>query len=246
MEDDDRMRTVKGLLFSHVSTPSQRHMRDAWAIHLLAKEIIDKLDHRDGIWRKWNEPREALVKSATDCWIPIEDLREYLNGMPGPSLTRMDVAQRLRAFQEDEYGTPPNDEMKLGCLAIFEREKAEDTELPAIIGAIKEWVGQEELRQWHEREAARQKQIEEDRLALEQRLLSGADCKWTPINKSAEVYCRTNGRTYRLSRTSDKTMELHRIRTLNDQQGLLIGTYRTRAEATKVIAEAAYLPEPRW
>jgi hypothetical protein len=41
-------------------------------------------------------------------------------------------------------------------------------------------------------------------------------------------------------------MELHRIETLEDQQGLLIGTYRTRAEATKVIAEAAYLPEPRW
>ena len=76
---------MQGLLFSHVSTRSQRHMRDAWASHLLAKEIVDKLDHREGIWRKWNEPREALVKSATECWIPIEDLREYLNGMPGPA-----------------------------------------------------------------------------------------------------------------------------------------------------------------
>lgn len=246
MEEDERIRTVQSLLFRHVSSRSQRHVRDVWAIHLLAKEIVDKLDHREGIWRKWNEPREALVKAATECWIPIEDLREYLNGMPGPPLTRMDVAQRLRAFQDDEYGSPPNEELKVGCLAIFEREKAEGTEVPAIIGAITEWVGQEELRQWHEREAARQKEIEEDRAALEQRLLSGADCKWTPVNKSAEVYCRTNGRTYRLARTSDKTLELHRIKALEDPQGLLIGTYRTRAEATKVIAEAAYLPEPRF
>ena len=42
----------------------------------------------------------------------------------------------------------------------------------------------------------RQRQIEETRIALEERLLFGADCKWTPLNKSAEVYCRTNGRTY--------------------------------------------------
>jgi len=196
MDEDERVGTVKGLLFNHVSTHSQRHIRDAWAIHLLAKEIVEKLDHRQGIWRKWNEQREALVKSATDCWIPIEDLREYLNGMPGPPLTRLDVAQRLRAFQEDEYGTSPNDEMRAGCVAIFEKEKVEGTELPAIIGAIQEWVGQEDMRQWHAREAARQRQIEETRIALEERLLFGADCKWTPLNKSAEVYCRTNGRTY--------------------------------------------------
>lgn len=85
MDEDERVRTVKGLLFNHVSTHSQRHIRDAWAIQLLAKAIVEKLDHRQGIWRKWNEQREALVKSATDCWIPIEDLREYLNGMPGLS-----------------------------------------------------------------------------------------------------------------------------------------------------------------
>jgi hypothetical protein len=74
-------------------------------IRLLAKELVEKLDHRTGVWRKWSEEREAVVKSAKGCWLPIDDLREYLNGMPGPSLTRMDVAQRLRAFQEDEY--PP-------------------------------------------------------------------------------------------------------------------------------------------
>jgi hypothetical protein len=61
MEDDKRVRTVKGLLFNHVRTASQRRIRDVWAIHLLAREIAEKLDHRDGIWREWNDRREALV-----------------------------------------------------------------------------------------------------------------------------------------------------------------------------------------
>jgi hypothetical protein len=245
MGDGDRVRTVRDLLFAHVCTLSLRRVRDAWAIHVLAKEIVEKLDHQTGVWRKWSEAREAVVKSAKDCWLPIEELREYLNGMPGPSLTRMDVAQRLRAFQEEEYGTPPNEELRAGCLEIFERQKAAGTELVATIGAITEWVEQEEVRRWEERDAARRAQNEEERLALEQRLLSGADCKWTPLNKSAEVYCRTNGRTYRLARTGAKALELYRTKGLDDPQGLLIGTYQTRADATKAVAETAYAPEPR-
>jgi hypothetical protein len=93
MDDGDRVRTVEELLFKHVCTLSLRQVRDAWAIHLLAKEIVEKLDHRTGVWRKWSEEREAVVKSAKDCWLPIDDLGEYLNGIPGPPLTRMDVAQ---------------------------------------------------------------------------------------------------------------------------------------------------------
>ncbi|OYU71394.1 MAG: hypothetical protein CFE28_16190 [Alphaproteobacteria bacterium PA2] len=246
MVEDERLHAVKALVINHVSTPSLRRIRDAWAVHLLAQEILEKLDHRAGIWRKWNDQREELVKSATDCWIPIVDLQEYLNGMQGPPLTRMDVAQRLRAFQDEGHRSPPNEEMKPVCLDIFEREKAEGTELPAIIGAIQEWLDKEELRLFFASMEARRKQVEEDKIALEQRLLSGADCKWTPLDNSAEVYCRTNGRTYRLLRTGNKMLDLHRIKNLDDQQSLLIGTYRTRADATKVVAESAYQPEPRW
>ena len=59
MDDGDRVRAVTDLLFHHVCTLSLRQVRDAWSIHLLAKEIVEKLDHRTGIWRKWNEEREA-------------------------------------------------------------------------------------------------------------------------------------------------------------------------------------------
>ncbi len=246
MDDDERLRIVKGQILDHVCSPSQRHIRDGWAIHMLAEKIVEKLDHRTGIWRKWNEERETLVKSATHCWIPIEDLREYLNEIPGPELTRMDVAQRLGAFHEERYERYPDEDLKPGCLAVFEREKAEGTELPAIIGAIQEWVEEEEGRRWEERAAANQRRIEEARLALEERLVSGADCKWTPLKKSAEVYCRTNSRTFRLSPRADKMWDLQRINTLEDENGALIGTYRTRGDATKAVATTAYQPEPRW
>lgn len=223
-DEDERLRIVKGLLLDHVSNPSQRHVRDGWVIYLLAKEIIEKLDHRTGIWRKWNQERETLLKSAVYCWIPVEDMRSYLNGMTGPELSRMDVIQRLRAFREETYADRANTDLEPGCRAIFEKEKAEGTELPAIIGAIQEWVDGEEVRLWDEREAARRRQIEEDRIALEQRLLAGADCKWTSLNKSVEVYCRKNGRTYRLSPAGDKTLNLHRIKSIDDQAGGLVGT----------------------
>ena len=62
MEEDERLRTVTNLLVRHINTASQRHVRDVWSIHLLAKEIIEKLDHRTGVWRKWTEHREGLVK----------------------------------------------------------------------------------------------------------------------------------------------------------------------------------------
>ena len=173
-------------------------------------------------------------------------MRQYLNGIPGPELTRMDVAQRLRAFFEEPYERYPNESFKAGCLEIFEREKAEGTELPAIIGAIQEWVEDEDHRRRMAREEERKREIEEEKAALEQRLISGADCKWTPLKGSAALYCRKNGRAFRLGPTSDKMLDLHRLKSLDDEMGDLIGTYRTRGDASKVMNTIALQPEPRW
>jgi hypothetical protein len=52
---------------------------------------------------------------------------------------------------------------------------------------------------------------DEQRMAREQRLLSGADCVWTQLQKSQHWYCRANGRTYRLSPTKDKMWQLYRV-----------------------------------
>ena len=244
MTDDDRIYVVQRLIAEHVKSPALRHIRDPYTLGKLAKEIVRSLDHRGSRWRKWDDQREALLKSACLCWIPIEDLRGYLNEMPGANLTATDVAQRLREFQEEPYsGNYPNEELKPSCLTLYEEEKAAGTELPAIIGCLQEHVDREDERLRLERASERQRFIEEEKLALERRFLSGADCKWTPVRGSKPVYCRMNGRTYRLSPTADKMWQLHRIASLDDADGKLVGKYRTRGDATKALAQVAYQAE---
>ena len=132
-------------------------------------------------------------------------------------------------------------------MAIYEEEKAVGTELRAIIGLLRQHVEREEDRLRDEQQARYRKSQEEDRLAREQRLLSGADIGWTQLGKSAHWYCRRNGRTYRLSPTRDKRWDLYRVESLvDDENGGFVGTYGGRADATKVIATVAYQPEPRW
>jgi hypothetical protein len=132
-------------------------------------------------------------------------------------------------------------------VALYEKEKAEGTELPAIIQLLRDHVEREEDRISVEQQDRHQRWREQDRMAREQRLLSGADCKWTQLQKSQCWYCRTNGRTYRLSPTKDKMWNLYRVNsTSDDEKGALIGKYQRRGDATKVVVERAYQPEPKW
>jgi hypothetical protein len=247
MGEDERIWAVKELLFDYVKSPSLRHIRDPHSVIRLAQQIVKRIDQGNSIWSKWDGLREVLLKSALGCWIPIEDLRDFLNRMPGPSLTTTDVVQRLRAFEDEEYYSYPKDELKAGCLTLYEKEKADGTELPAIIGLLRDHVEGEEERLRTERREEYERLREEDRTAREQRLLSGADCTWTQLRKSQLWYCRANGRTYRLSPTKDKLWQLYRVRAVSDnEEGVLIGKYKARGDATKVVAEVAYQPEPRW
>jgi hypothetical protein len=108
-------------------------------------------------------------------------------------------------------------------------------------------VEREEDRIRVEQQERYQRSRDEDRIAREQRLLSGADCRWTQLQKSQHRYCRANGRTYRLSPTDDKRWNLYRVSsTSEDEKGALIGKYQRRGDATKVLAEMAYQPEPKW
>ncbi|MGC2125356.1 MAG: hypothetical protein WA652_21115, partial [Xanthobacteraceae bacterium] len=118
---------------------------------------------------------------------------------------------------------------------------AEGTELPAIIGALRDHVEREDERISAQRREEYERFREEDRIAREQRLLSGADCKWTQLQKSQHWYCRVNGRTYRASPTKDKMWHLYRVKSVSDEEnGGLIGKYRARRDATKVVAEMAF------
>ncbi len=228
-------------------SPSLRHLRDPHSLMRVARDIVKRLDRQNGVWQKWEGEREPLLKSAVGCWVPIEAMREYLNRLPGPPLTMTDVAQRLKAFEEEPYSNYPDEDLRDGCLAIFTREKAEGTELPSIIGLLSEYVEEEQQRIRLERAARYRRMRAQERQEAEQRLLSGADCGWTQIGKAPIWYSRKNGRTFRLKPTPDKRWEMHRIDGLSaDEKGKLIGRYSGRGDATKVVAQIAYQPESRF
>jgi hypothetical protein len=244
--EDDRVWAVKQILFDYLKSPSLRHMRDPHSVGRLAQEIVKRLDRGNTIWRKWDSQRETLLKSATACWVPVEDLRDYLNGMPGPKLTTTDVAERLRLVEEAQYETP-TDDLRASCRELYDLEKTEGTELPAIISRLKDHVTDGEVRLRTERQDQYKKMREEQRAAQEQRLLSGADCNWTQLRNSKNWYCRKNGRTYRVSPTKDNMWRLDRVAAAADEEpGGLIGKYRGRGDATKALADLAYKPEPKW
>jgi hypothetical protein len=244
MREDERLWAVKELLSDYMKSPSLRHIRDPYSIARLAKEIVKRIDQGNSIWRKWDGQRELLLKSALPCWIPVDDLRDFLNAMPGPPLTVTDVAQRLQALEEEEHYFFPKEEFQAGCLAIYNKEKADGTELPAIIQLLRQHVEREEERTRIEQQERYRQNQEAERIAREQRLLAGADCNWTQLRKSAHLYCRINGRTYRLSPTNDKKWQLQRVSAVSDgDTGILIGTYQRRGDATKVLSELAYQPD---
>jgi hypothetical protein len=194
----DRQYAVASLLFDYMKSPSLRHLRDPHSVHKLARDIVTAVDRANSVWSKWDADREEIAKAAAPCWIPMEDLRVSLNSLPGPPLTKTDVEQRLRAIWEEPYTSYPNETLKDGCLALYHSERAQGTEIRAIIGLLREHLEREDERLRQEQEERYRKLKEEERIRLEQRFHSGADCGWTPIGGSAVLYCRRNGRTFRI------------------------------------------------
>ena len=230
----DRSSAVASKLFEYVKSPSLRHMRDPHSLQKLAREIVQALDNASSIWKKWEGQREEVATAAAPCWIPVEDLQAFLNTLPGPSLTKTDVEQRLRDIWEEPYSSYPNDELKDGCVALYRAEQRQGTEMRAIIGALQDYIEREEDRLAHEREENWRQRKEEERIKLEQRFLSGADCGWTAIDKSNSLYCRRNGRAFRIARGKDKRWTLYRIRDIEDE-GVMLGTYQGRSESNKAL-----------
>ncbi|MET4312555.1 hypothetical protein [Bradyrhizobium sp. RT4b] len=203
--------------------------------------IVTALDRASSVWGKWEADREEVAKAAAPCWIPVEDLRVSLNNLPGPPLTNTDVEQRLRAIWEEPYTTYPNEELKDGCLALYQSERAQGTEMRAIIGMLQEHLEREDERLRREQEE-RYRKLKEDERVLEQRFLSGADCGWTPIDSSPALYCRRNGRAFRIAQGKDKRWTLYRIKTIDDK-GELLGLYQGRGDANKALKTIAYANE---
>lgn len=242
MGEAESIQMVTDMLARYVSSPSLRHLRDHRMLNDVSRQIVRRLLRRSTVWKKWEGEREPFLRSVSTCWIPVEDLRAFLNELPGPSLTLTDVVERLRAIHEERYERYPNEDVREGCLALYEREKQAGTELPAIAGGIRGYIEEEEARLERERQVALETARRAEKAALEQRFISGADCKWTPVNGSKNLYCRINGRSYRLSSTPDKRWELHRVE-WPEAEGIPVGRYATRGDVTKALAKVAFQPD---
>jgi hypothetical protein len=240
--DADRQYAVASLLFDYVKSPSLRHLRDPHSVHKLARDIVSAVDRASSVWGKWDAQREEVAKAAAPCWIPTDDLLASLNNLPGPPLTKTDVEQRLRAIWEEPYTSYPNEALKDGCLALYRSERAQGTEMRAIIGMLQEHLEREDERLRREQVERYRKLKEEERAKIEQRFLSGADCGWTPIDGSAGFYCRRNGRTFRIVQGKDRRWTLFRVKSVDDK-GELLGLYQGRGDSNKALKTIAYAVE---
>lgn len=246
MAEDERLWEIKRQLHSFAKSPSLRHVRDPYFLDKLARDILKAVDRNIGPWQKWEGSREVVLKSAAYTSIPVEDLRDYLNELPGQKLTATDVAQRLRAIHEDSHTPYPDEALANACLEIYHRERELGTEMIAIIGLLEEYVEEERHRRYRESEQQRREEIAVEKTLARERLLSGADCRWTQLDEPNLFFCRTNGRLYSLKKNSDKRWVLSRIKYASDQKGQIIGVYAGKGEPTKVVKVVAYQNEPRW
>lgn len=168
------------------------------------------------------------MSSSSDPPCPVgfrPPIYDHLNRMEGPTLTLSDVQQRLIAFEEERYSELPHEEFEDGCLAIYEAEKAGGTEMPAIVGVLRQHVEREEERHRSEQGERYKRLKDEQRVAAEQQLVSGSDCKWTPWSGTKDVYCRLGGRLFRLSTRDDKFLDLFRVAEIATTDGRLLGRY---------------------
>lgn len=242
MFDCQRHAEVGRLLLRHFGSRSLRHIRDPRQVDRLVEEIVAAVDRTSPLWGKWDAVRGEILRASAKTWIPIDDLVVFLNGLPGPGLTRTDVTQRLRAFQEEPYADLyPDERVKDACLAVYALELQAGTEWPAIVGALQEFADQEERRIDRERQENWKAVQAADRLTLQRRFLSGADCKWTPLEGSNALFMRRNGRAFRLTFTKERRWQLALIDEATDP-GDLLGIYATRTAANKVIDKIAYGP----
>jgi len=239
MSDDFRIRIVREALDRHLASPSLDHIRDAAMLDRLAAEIVAELFRGHPIWRKWDLTRETFLRRAIPCWIPIEDLTAFLNEIEGPILTTTDVQSRMDMMCEDRFETYPSPAKKDFCLAIYNEEKGRGTELAAIVQRITDRCVEEEMREYDERRERRKRELAEAAAELEARFLSGADCKWTPVKGHEGLYCRVNGRAFRLTKDEEKKHLLRRI-DRPDDFGKHIGRYASRADASRALEAVAY------
>ena len=196
MTEDDKLHEIARILYEYSARPPLKFPSEA-EIPKLAKKILNTAYGPTSLWTKWDKDREELVSRAVDVWVPLDDLRDALNRLPGERLTPTDVEQRIYALRHEYsgYTRGPDEELKEASFAAYAEEKATGTEFIAILGWLEEWTWGAEERLRRKREEERRERVEQDKRNAEARLRSGADCPWTAAAGFADLHCRKNARS---------------------------------------------------
>jgi hypothetical protein len=250
MRDEDRLHDVIRMLYEYSARPPLKFPSEA-EIPKIARKILDAAYGPKSLWTKWDKDREEIIGRAVDVWVPMDDLLDALNTLPGEKLTATDVEQRLYALRNEHggYSRGPDAAIKEASFTAYDEEKAKGTEFIAILGWLEEWTWGAEERLRRQRAEENRERIEQDKRRVEARLRSGADCPWTIAAGIVDIHCRKNGRLFRLKPLPKETsplapkFEVLEVKTLDDKRGTSIGRYRTRGDASKAILEVAYKPE---
>lgn len=243
--NEDHVHVVRRIVAEYVRCPSLRHVRDFHNLDKVSKEIVSALDRDYGIWRKWDGTKDQVAKLSLGTWVPLADLVAFLNTLPGPKVTKTDVQQRILALEAQEC-MGQEDEFREACEAFYRQEVSQGTDMVATLMALQELLEDLYSKKFEEDNRRKREAREQAKLESEQRLLSGADCPWTSYGISKSVYCRVNGRTYRVVTQPDKRIELTRVRNVDDgEAGVSLGLYRDRGTATAAVKKMAFEVEPR-
>ena len=113
MAEDERLNDVIRVLQQYSTRPPLKFPTEA-EIPKLARKILDLVDGPALLWTKWSKDRAELANRAVDVWVPLDDLREALNKLPGEHLTLVDIEQRTNAFRYEfgSYPRGPDEELK--------------------------------------------------------------------------------------------------------------------------------------
>jgi len=172
MTEDERLHEIVRILCQYSARPPLKFPTEA-EIPNLAKKILKTACGPTSLWTKWGKDREEVVNRAADVWVPLDDLRDALNKLPGERLTPIDVEQRINALRYSGYSRGPDEELKEGSFTAYAEEKANGTEFIAILGWLEEWTWGAEGSLRRKREDERRKRVEQDKRTAEARLRSG-------------------------------------------------------------------------
>lgn len=250
MREDDRLHDIIRLLHEYSARPPLKVPSEA-EIPKIVRRILDAAYGPKSLWTKWDKDREEIISRSVEVWVPLDDLLNALNMLPGEKLTMTDVEQRLYALRNEYsgYSRGPDEAIKEASFAAYAEEKAKGTEFIAILGWLEEWTWGAEERLRRQRAEENRERVAQEKRRAEARLRSGADCPWTVVAGVVDSHCRKNGRLFRLKALEKSgsplapKFEVLEVKTLEDKRGVPVGRYRTRGEASKAVLEVAYKPE---